>query len=101
MQVTGVGVSAGSIERPKNLEEASAAFEALFLSHLLKAARDAGQGGWLGEADHAGATMMEVAEEYLAREMAQNGGLGFGRMVAAQLKVKASNAPDGANPTPR
>ncbi len=83
--------AAGSGPRPapQNTREAAQQFEALLLGQMLKTMRQAGDGGWLGTGDdQAGATMMEVAEEHLARVLASQGGLGLANMVVEGLERK-------------
>ncbi len=72
--------SAGSVK------DAATQFEALLVGQLLKSMREAGSGGWLGTGeDQAGATMMELAEEHLARTLAAQGGLGLANMTVEGL----------------
>ncbi|MCC6367273.1 MAG: hypothetical protein IT165_27445 [Bryobacterales bacterium] len=75
----------GPADRPKGIEGAAASFEALFIGNLLKSVREASQGTLGGEGDQAGSTMMDVAEEYLANDIAKGGGLGLARLVASQF----------------
>jgi Rod binding domain-containing protein len=100
MRVTTVDAQAAAVagERPGNLKEAAAAFEALFLGQMLKTARESAAGG-LGEGDQAGAAMMEIAEEHLAKEMTRNGGVGLARLILAQMGSQAVSD-SGANGTP-
>lgn len=82
------GNSVTTTERPKSIEEAAQAFESMFISQLLRMAREAGEQGQLGEGDSGAATMMEVAEEHLATEISKSGGLGFAKNVVAQMKAR-------------
>jgi Rod binding domain-containing protein len=78
----------------KNVQQAARDFEALLIGQVLKAARQSSNGGWLGEGDdQAGSTMLEVAEEHLARALAASGGLGLGKMILRQLGQSATQAP--------
>jgi flagellar protein FlgJ len=73
--------------RPANLAEAAAQFEALLLGQLLRAMHDPASAGWMGTGDdQAGATMLEVAQEHLARVLAAQGGFGLARMVVQGLE---------------
>lgn len=78
-----------SPDRPRDLREAAQAFEGLLLANLLKSARaedsDAEQ--------QDGATMREFAEEHLARQIAQGGGLGFARMIEVQMLSSRLDVP--------
>jgi flagellar protein FlgJ len=74
---------------PKNVHEAAQQFEALLIGQLFKNMREAGESGWLGTGeDHAGSTMMEVAEQHLAQTLATNGGLGLANLVEQGLNRK-------------
>lgn len=77
--------------KPQNIEQAAGAFEALFLGNLLKAAREARDGSALGEADQAGGSMMDLAEEFLAQEIAKGGGCGLARMVMEQMQQRGAS----------
>jgi Rod binding domain-containing protein len=93
MGVNGIsGTSAaqdyGPAGRPKGIEGAAASFEALFIGNLLKSVREASQATLGGEGDQAGSTMMDVAEEYLANDIAKGGGLGLAKMVASQFAAQ-------------
>lgn len=88
MSVLGVSAvrSEGLTERPQTVESAAQAFEAMFLGQLLRMAREAGERTQLGEGDAGSSTMMEVAEEHLAAEIARSGGLGFAKTIAEQVR---------------
>ncbi|MCC6389691.1 MAG: hypothetical protein IT167_03730 [Bryobacterales bacterium] len=87
----------GPADRPKGIEGAAASFEALFIGNLLKSVREASQGALGGEGDQAGSTMMDVAEEYLANDIAKGGGLGLAKLVAGQFAAHygMSSGPSG------
>ena len=77
----------------KNIQQAARDFEALLIGQVLKAARQSGNGGWLGEGDDQGGnTMLEVAEEHLARTLAASGGLGLGQMIISHLSHSSGEA---------
>jgi Rod binding domain-containing protein len=82
----------------KRIAGAAKEFEALMIAQLLKSMRDAGEGGWLGTGDdQAGAQSMELAEEQLARALANQGGLGLAGLVAGGLsKADAARRPGAA-----
>ncbi len=76
-----------SADRPRNLQQAAEAFEALLLSQMLRTARQSdGEAG-----DAMGSSILEMAEEYLARAIAQAGGSGLSAIIAGQLNA-ASHA---------
>lgn len=65
-------------------------FEGLLIGQMLKHARQSGAGGWLGTGDdQAGATMMEVAEEHLARILASQGAFGLARLVEEGVRAQS------------
>jgi Rod binding domain-containing protein len=69
-----------------SVSDAAAQFESLLIAQILKSMRGSGGDGWLGTgADQAGATMMEMAEEHLARVLAAQGGLGLASLVVEGL----------------
>jgi flagellar protein FlgJ len=86
---------------PQRIQATAGEFEALLIGSLLKSMREAGSSGWLGTGDDkASESLMEIAEQQLARVMATQGGLGLARMVVqglAQPKAEATeqNAPAG------
>ena len=66
----------------KRLDQAATDFEGLLVAQMLRHARQAGDGGWLGTGeDQASGTMMEMAEESLARMMASQGCLGLASLM--------------------
>ncbi len=87
------------------VEEAAREFEALLLARLLKSAREAGFGGWLGtDSKDAAAAVMEMAEEEFARALAMGGGLGLARLLregleaAETAKRSVARRPDAGKP---
>ncbi len=69
-----------------NVKDAAAQFESLLIAQMLKSMRGSDGDGWLGTGeDQAGATMMEMAEEHLARVLAEQGGLGLASLVVKGL----------------
>jgi Rod binding domain-containing protein len=87
--INGIGAipSLSATDKPQNLEQAASAFEALFLGNLLKAAREAREGGALGEGDQAGGSMMDMAEEFLAQEISRGGGCGLARIITERMNT--------------
>jgi Rod binding domain-containing protein len=75
--------------QPKNVAEAAREFESLMLELMLQSARACGS-GWLGEEDPAGSTMMELAEQHLARLIASRGGLGLAKLIEQGLAQRPS-----------
>ncbi len=71
----------------QKLADAAQEFESLLLAQILKTAREAGSGGWLGAGEsHGMSSTMELAEAQLARAMAENGALGIGKLLAGQIR---------------
>lgn len=76
---------------PGKVKDAARQFEGLMLAQLLRSMRQSGEGGWLGTGeDHTAGSMMEVAEEHLARTIAAQGGIGLASMVLQGLEKFAS-----------
>jgi Rod binding domain-containing protein len=66
-------------------------FEALIAGQVLKAAREASDGGWLADDDdQTGELTLEMAEQGFAQALGAQGGLGIAKMVTASLKPKTS-----------
>src|SRR5215471_6724043 len=82
-------VNRNSGKHSDELKKAAESFEALFVGQLLKSARESASVGGLGDEDNAGGTMMEMAEEHLAQQIAQGGGCGFAKTILAQLSSPA------------
>ena len=91
---TGESAAESSGER-KRLDQAATDFEGLLVSQMLRHARQAGDGGWLGTGeDKSSSTMMEMAEDSLARMMASQGCLGLTSMMKqGVLQEAASKSP--------
>ncbi|MEZ5351234.1 MAG: hypothetical protein R2762_01230 [Bryobacteraceae bacterium] len=93
--------------KPESPVDAAQQFEALLVGQLLREARKGGGGGWLSSGDDQAAdTMIEFAEEQIARALTSAGGLGLSRMIEAGLVTAADTAnatqpPDGADPGPK
>lgn len=84
----------------QELEQAGRDFEALLLTQLLKSAREASSGGWMGEGSGVEQSVaMELAESALARAMAADGALGLARLLAED--GSAPPAASGVDATPR
>ena len=75
------------IDSPGKVQGAAQQFESLLLSQILRTERESGN-GWLGSADDAGDCAMEFAEQQFASIMAQQGGLGLAKLIAAGLEPR-------------
>ncbi len=70
--------------------ELATEFESLLLANMLKTMRESTSEGWFGTGDdQAGAVMVEVAEQQLARVLAAHGGLGLGGRITSDLAAAA------------
>jgi Rod binding domain-containing protein len=60
------------------------------IGQMLKSAREASGGGWLGDEDdredQTGSLVMEMAEQGLSQALAARGGLGIAKMVSTNLQ---------------
>jgi Rod binding domain-containing protein len=87
---------------PQRTQAAAGEFEALLIGSLLKSMREAGSSGWLGTGeDQASESLMEIAEQQLARVMAAQGGLGLARLVVRGLAPPPVNATEQKAPAGR
>jgi len=70
--------------KPKNADEAAKAFESLLIAQMLREAR--------GERDEddIGSTMLDVANQQLARMLSEKGGFGLSKLIAGGLKTEQS-----------
>ncbi|HVX67685.1 MAG TPA: hypothetical protein VHA11_13820 [Bryobacteraceae bacterium] len=76
----------GGFAKPRNTKQAAQQFEALLLTQMLKLAR-AGEQGWLGSGEDASSsTATEMAEQFLAQSLADNGGLGLAQLIQTGLE---------------
>jgi peptidoglycan hydrolase FlgJ len=70
---------------PAKVQDAAKQFEALLLSQMMKSMRDT-EGGWMGtDEDDAASSAMEYGQEMFAQSMANSGGLGLAKLLAAGL----------------
>lgn len=88
---TPIDFSATPNERRPNLEQATKEFEAMFLTQLLKLARES---NWTGKPDEetGSESYREFAEEHLAKAIAAQGSLGLDRLVRQQLDPETPSA---------
>jgi Rod binding domain-containing protein len=95
----GLGRASATQATPgKSLDEVAQQFEGLLIGQLLKTAREAGEGGWMGtDADEAGSSVVELAEQQLSSALASRGGFGLAKLVKQGLIEKEKSA--AAEPT--
>jgi len=83
-------------ETPGKILGVAKQFEALMIGQMLKSAREASGGGWLGNEDNqddqTGSLVMEMAEQGLSQAIAAHGGLGIAKMVTANLERNGSRS---------
>ena len=71
---------------PAAIMDAARQFEALLLAQMLRAAREAEAGGWLGSGeDQAASSAMGLAEEQFAQALSAQGGLGLASLIVSGL----------------
>jgi len=89
--------SAKAADTPEKIEGVAKQFEAVMIQTLLKTARDASGGGWLGDEgspdDESGSLVMDMAEQGLAQAMAARGGMGIAKMVTDNLERGRAKTP--------
>jgi len=94
--------STSSTAAPENrrLKQAATDFEGLLVAQLLRHARQAGDGGWMGAGeDKSSESMMELAEESLARMMASQGCLGLASLMRQGVAQQEAHAATQPSPT--
>ena len=75
------------------LSNVATEFESLLVAQLLKSMRASSSGGWLSDGeDQAGATMIEMAEQQLAKAIAAQGGLALGDLIVKGWPKKAQRS---------
>jgi len=97
--------TAAAAPENRRLKQAATDFEGLLIAQLLRHARQDGDGGWMGTGeDKSSESMMEMAEESLARMMASQGCLGLASLMqqgVAQQEARAAAATtDSPDTTP-
>jgi flagellar protein FlgJ len=93
-------------DTPEKISSVAKQFEALMIGQILKSAREASGGGWLGDEsdkdDQTGSLVMELGEQGLSQALAAHGGLGIAKMVTANLargQAKTASS-DSQTPSP-
>jgi Rod binding domain-containing protein len=89
-------------DTPDKIAGVAKQFEALMIGQILKTAREASGGGWLGsEDDQTGSLVMEMAEQGFSQALASRGGLGIAKMVAANLERGQSKTASSDSEAPQ
>jgi len=96
--------TASGKDTPEKILGVAKQFEALMIGQMLKSAREASGGGWLGnedeQDDQTGSLVMEMAEQGLSQALAARGGLGIAKMVAANLEHGHARTPTSESVVP-
>jgi Rod binding domain-containing protein len=91
-------------DSPEKIAGVAKQFEALMIGQMLKSAREASGGGWLGneddQDDQSGSLVMELAEQGLSQALAAHGGMGIAKMVTANLE-RGRETGQQEEPTPK
>jgi Rod binding domain-containing protein len=95
--------ASGETDTPEKIGGVAKQFEALMIGQMLKSAREASGGGWLGneddQGDQTGSLVMEMAEQGFSQAMATRGGLGIAKMVTANLERGLAKTASGQSKT--
>jgi Rod binding domain-containing protein len=88
-----------NLPEPARTAEASRQFEALLLQHLLRTLREAARSEREEDGVLSGSeTYFELAEQHLARTLAERGGFGLAKLIVAhvgQAPIPADKTPEG------
>lgn len=75
-----------SASKAEDVQKAAKDFEALLIEQMLRSAREAGSGDWMGSgSDQTGMPLSEMAEQQFAQMLSGSGGLGLARLVVNGL----------------
>jgi Rod binding domain-containing protein len=87
-------LAAPNLQKPKNAAEAAKQFEGLLIAQMLRSAREASQAD---DDDSTGETMFDMAGQQFAQVLANNGGMGLGKLIAKELNSSTAEQtqPDG------
>jgi Rod binding domain-containing protein len=79
-------------DTPAKIRQGAQDFEALLLTQMLRAARQASGGGLTGsgdDEDEANSSLVELGEQQFGQALAANGGFGIAKLVVAGLTKHA------------
>jgi len=86
--------SAGQKDSPEKVRGAATQFESLMIGQILKTTHESGE-GWLGTGeDETSNTAMGMADDYFARSLASQGGLGLAQMISKSLEKRGAATPE-------
>ena len=81
-------------KKPVDASQTASDFEALLIGQMLKSARADSQ-GWFGTGeDTSAASLIEMAEEQIAKALAQGGGMGLSKMIRDSLQAQPKSEAD-------
>lgn len=99
MEANGPRSSGCTARDPRSVHRVAQEFESLLITQLLKSMK---QGALSEEDKGTNESVMQYAQESMARALSQNGGIGIAGVVERALTQKSTSmpAPDGVLPTP-
>lgn len=101
LSASAAGLLPGTGAAPQGPQKEMAAakdFEAILIGQMLQSAHET-SAGWLGsDDDDASSTAVGFGEQELAKAIAQAGGLGLSKIIAAGLAAKAAAANGSSGP---
>ena len=75
----------------KDAKQTASDFEALMIGQMLKSARSDSK-GWFGTGeDSSSASLIDLAEDQIARVLAEGGGLGLGKFIEGALSSEGGS----------
>lgn len=89
MEANGPSPSGCATQDPRSVHRVAQEFESLLISQLLKSMK---QGALGGEDSGADESVMQYAQESMARVLSQNGGIGMASVIERALTQKSSEA---------
>lgn len=96
LEANGPKSSGCTANDPKSIHRVAQEFESLLISQLLKSMK---QGALSEEDGGTNDSVMQYAEESMARVLSQNGGIGMAGVIERALAQKDTAAPDSASPS--
>jgi Rod binding domain-containing protein len=93
LEANGPKSSGCSKNDPKSVHRVAQEFESLLISQLLKSMK---QGALSEEDSGANDSVMQYAQESMARVLSQNGGIGMASVIERALTQRDAAAPDAA-----
>ena len=73
------------------IRKVASQFEALLIGQILQSMKGDSSGEGFGGEDQTGASMMEFAQEHLAKSIAEGGGLGLSNLIRSGLRQKSAD----------